>query len=55
MSRVVANPSGRGIHGNRRNLGTVKPDKKGDIIIARVTCSCQDKCTNPMEIKPSRF
>jgi len=53
MSRVVANPSGPGAYmvivGN---LGTVKPDKKGDIIIARVQCSCQDKCTNPMEIKP---
>jgi hypothetical protein len=53
MSRVVANPAGPGAYmvivGN---LGTVKPDKKGDIIIARVQCSCQDKCTNPMEIKP---
>jgi hypothetical protein len=53
MSRVVANPGGPGAYmvivGN---LGTVKPDKKGDIIIARVQCSCQDKCTNPMEIKP---
>jgi hypothetical protein len=53
MSRVVANPGGPGAYmvivGN---LGTVKPDKKGDIIIARIQCSCQDKCTNPMEIKP---
>lgn len=53
MSRVVANPSGPGAYmvivGN---LGNVKPDKKGDIIIARVQCSCQDKCTNPIEIKP---
>lgn len=53
MSRVVANPGGPGAYmvivGN---LGTVKPDKKGDIIIARVQCSCRDTCTNPMEIKP---
>ena len=53
MSRVVANPSGPGAYmvivGN---LGNVKPDKKGDIIIARVQCSCKDKCTNPLEIKP---
>jgi hypothetical protein len=53
MSRVVANPGGPGAYmvivGN---LGTVKPDKKGDMIIARVRCSCQDKCTKPMEIKP---
>lgn len=34
------------------NLGCVKPDKKGDIIVAKVQCSCQDKCINPIEIKP---
>lgn len=34
------------------NLGCVKPDKKGDIIIAKVQFTCQEKCTNPIEIKP---
>lgn len=53
MSRVVANPGGPGAYmvivGN---LGTVKPDKKGDVIIAKIQCSCKDKCTKPLEIKP---
>lgn len=54
MSRVVTNPGGgQGAHmvivGN---LGTVKPDQKGDIILARVQCSCKDKCTDPIEMKP---
>jgi hypothetical protein len=55
MSRVVANPTGPGVSMViAGNLGTVKPDKKGDIIIARVNCSCQDRCTSPIEIKPIR-
>lgn len=53
MSRVVANPGGPGAYmvivGN---LGNVKPDKKGDIIIAKVQCSCKGKCTKPIELKP---
>ena len=53
MSRVVANPGGPGAYMViAGNLGTVKPDKKGDIIIAKVQCSCKDKCTKPIEIKP---
>lgn len=53
MSRVVANPGGAGTYmvivGN---LGTVKPDQKGDIIVARIKYSSKGKSTNPIEMKP---
>lgn len=53
MTKQAPNPGGTGTYlvivGN---LGNVKPDKKGDIIMAKVQCRCQDKCTNPLEIKP---
>lgn len=53
MTKQAPNPGGTGTYlvivGN---LGNVKPDKKGDVIIAKLQCRCQEKCTNPIEIKP---
>ena len=53
MTRQQSNPGGPGTYSVFVcTLNCVKPDKKGDIIIAKVQCSCQDKCTKPIEIKP---
>jgi len=53
MTRQKSNPKGPGTYmvivGN---LGCIKPDKKGDVIVAKVQYSCQEKCTNPIEIMP---
>lgn len=53
MTRQQSNPGGPGTYMVfTGNLGCVKPDKKGDILVARVQYSCQEKCNKPIEIKP---
>lgn len=52
MSKQAADSGGPGTYSVFVcTFNCVKPDKKGDIIIARVKCICQDKCTKPIEIK----
>ena len=52
MSKQAADPAGPGTYSVFVcTLSCTKPDKKGDVIIARVKLSCQDKCTKPIEIK----
>jgi hypothetical protein len=52
MSKQTADPAGPGTHSVFVcNLSCVKPDNKGNIIIARVKFNCQDQCTKPIEIK----
>jgi hypothetical protein len=52
MTRYHANPNGPGTYSAFTcNLGCVKPDKKGDVIVGRVHLKCADKCTKPIEIK----
>lgn len=52
MSKQAPDPGGPGTYSVFVcTLSCVKPDKKGDVIIARVKLNCKDKCTKPIEIK----
>ena len=51
MTKKVENPSGKGTFlVTVGNLANVKPDKKSDVIIAKVKYLCKDKCTKPITL-----